>query len=367
MTDEEYMSLALKLALKGTGRVNPNPLVGAVIVKNGEIIGKGWHEKYGKPHAERNALASCAASPKGACLYVTLEPCCHHGKTPPCTQAIIESGISRVVIGSSDPNPLVAGKGVKILRENGIDVAENILKEECDSINRVFFHYIKNKTPYVIMKYAMTSDGKIATHTGKSKWITGEAARERVHRDRNRYSAIMVGVNTVINDDPMLNCRIENGRNPVRIICDTSLRTPIESKIVSSAKEIPTIIATCCNNGKKREQYINKGCKIINVQKHKERLDLHQLMSELGKEGIDSIMLEGGSALNWSALESGIVNKIQVYISPKIFGGETAKSPVGGKGVDNPSDAFMLANSRIIKTGDDFLIESDVIKSCLPE
>ena len=227
MTDTEYMKIALELAKKGCGFVNPNPMVGAVIVKGDEMIGMGYHEKYGNLHAERNAILSCKKSPKGATLYVTLEPCCHYGKTPPCTEAIIESGISKVVIGSSDPNPLVQGQGVNILRNNGIKVIENVLKEECDEINKAFFHYIKTKTPYVVMKYAMTIDGKIATYTGKSKWVTGEEARQNVHKDRHKYSAIMVGVGTVLADNPMLNCRIEECKNPIRIICDTNLRTPI--------------------------------------------------------------------------------------------------------------------------------------------
>lgn len=363
MNDNKYMKLALSLALKGTGYVNPNPLVGAVIVKNGEIIGKGWHEKYGELHAERNALKSCTGSPKDACIYVTLEPCCHFGKTPPCTQAIIESGIKRVVIGSPDPNPLVAGKGVQLLRKNGIEVTENIMTDECNAINQVFFHYIKTKTPYVVMKYAMTADGKIATCTGKSKWITGEESLKNTHKDRHKYSAIMVGVNTVITDNPMLTCRIENGRNPVRIICDTSLRTPLESNIVTTAKETPTIIATCCTHREKQQPYIKKQCKIITVDKKDGCINLNTLMKKLGEENIDSILLEGGSTLNWSALNSGIVNKIQTYIAPKIFGGSNAKSPVGGIGIDMPNEAFMLTNSTITKIGDDFLIESDVINN----
>ena len=196
MTDIEYMKIALDLAKKGRGFVNPNPMVGAVVVKDNEIIGQGYHEKYGHLHAERNAIADCKVSPMGATIYVTLEPCCHYGKTPPCTDAIIESGIKKVVIGSSDPNPLVAGKGVEILKSNNIEVVENVLKEECDKLNEVFFHYIKTKTPYVVMKYAMTMDGKIATYTGKSKWITGEESRLNVHKDRHKYSGIMVGVGT---------------------------------------------------------------------------------------------------------------------------------------------------------------------------
>ena len=209
MTDEYYMRRAIALAQKGEGQVSPNPLVGAVIVKDEEIIGEGYHERYGQLHAERNALAHCTKSPKGATIYVTLEPCCHHGKQPPCTDALLAAGIRRVVIGSKDPNPLVHGKGIRILREHGVEVTEHVLEKECDAENEVFFHYMQTKLPFVILKYAMTLDGKIATYTGASRWVTGEAARAHVHRMRNRYRAIMVGVGTVLADDPMLTCRLK--------------------------------------------------------------------------------------------------------------------------------------------------------------
>ena len=234
MNDAEYMRLALALAERGRGWTAPNPMVGAVIVKDGAVIGQGWHERYGEPHAERNALAACAADPTGATMYVTLEPCCHHGKQPPCVEAILASGIRRVVIGSADPNPLVAGKGVAILRAHGVEVTENVLREECDALNRIFFRYITTGWPFVSMKYAMTMDGKIAAYTGASKWVTGETARSHVQQQRHRFRGIMVGVGTVLADDPLLTCRMENGRNPVRIICDTQLRTPPQAQVVRS-------------------------------------------------------------------------------------------------------------------------------------
>ena len=215
--DRQYMKMALELAQKGMGFTAPNPMVGAVIVKNGRIIGQGYHRKYGELHAEREALAVCTEEPEGASIYVTLEPCCHYGKQPPCVNAILEAGIRRVIIGSSDPNPLVAGKGIRILKDHGIEVTENILKEECDKLNEAFFYYIQNKKPYVVMKYAMTMDGKIAAYTGESKWVTGEAARIHVQKQRLKYTGIMVGVGTVLADDPMLTCRLENSRNPVRL------------------------------------------------------------------------------------------------------------------------------------------------------
>lgn len=364
MTDKQYMQSALELAAKGCGFVSPNPMVGAIIVQKGEIIGQGYHELCGGPHAERNALENCKVSPKGATLYVTLEPCCHFGRTPPCTEAIIESGISRVVVGIKDPNPLVAGKGIYELRNKGIEVLDGVLEEECGTINEIFFHYIRTKTPYVIMKYAMTMDGKIATCTGNSKWITAEAARQRVQQDRHRCSAIMVGVDTVIADDPLLTCHMEGGRNPVRIICDTSLRTPLNSQIVMTAESVPTILATSCADVERQQRYINAGCQIIVLPKKEAHIDLSKLMTILGNKQIDSILLEGGATLNWSFLQSGLVNKVQTYIAPKLFGGDHAKTPVGGLGVQSPNEAFYLKNSTASFLGDDILIESEVMQKC---
>ncbi len=360
MTDAEYMRQALELARRGMGYVNPNPMVGAVIVKDGRIIGKGWHQRYGTLHAERNAFADCKESCEGAEIYVTLEPCCHYGKTPPCTEAIIENKIRRVIIGSPDPNPLVAGKGAAILREHGIEVVEGVLREECDSLNEIFMHYITTGLPFVTMKYAMTMDGKIACFTGESKWITGEAARQNVQRDRLRHAAIMVGVGTVLADDPMLTCRMEGGRDPVRVICDTRLRIPLSSNIVRTAKDVPTIIASCCDDKMRISEYEAAGCRIIKVNETEGHVDLRQLMQILGGEKIDSVLLEGGSEMNWSALRSGIVTKVQTYIAPKIFGGAESRSPVSGKGVPLPAEAFMLTGGTVTQIGDDILIESRV-------
>ena len=363
MNDSEYMKMALQLAEKGCGRTAPNPMAGAVIVKDGKIIGCGWHEKYGGSHAERNALASCSESPEHAEMYITLEPCSHYGKQPPCVSAIIEAGISRVIVGCSDPNPLVNGTGIRILREHGISVTEHILESECIRLNEVFFHYISTGLPFVIMKYAMTMDGKIAAHTGLSKWITGETARKYVALQRHRYTAVMTGVGTVLCDNPMLNSRIENGKNPVRIICDTHLRTPLTAKVVCTAQEIPTILATCCKDSKRRSYYENQGCKILFCDEKEGRVDLIDLMKKLGQMKIDSILMEGGGCLNWSALQSGIVQKVQAYIAPKLFGGETAKTAVTGTGVDSPDKAFHLQNSRLISLGEDFMIESEVTQN----
>jgi len=366
MTDEEYMKLAIDLARKGCGYVDPNPMVGALVVKGGKIIGEGYHEKYGMPHAERNALASCTDPPDGASLYVTLEPCCHYGKTPPCTEAIIESGVARVIVGCVDPNPLIAGKGIKELRRYGVSVTVGVLENECTELNEVFFHYIKTSTPYVVMKYAMTIDGKTAAYTGKSRWVTGEAARRRVHEDRHRYASIMVGAGTVIKDDPLLTCRIEGGQNPVRIICDTRLRTPLCSQVVETAGAVPTIIATACCDEEKKKPYTDKNCEIMTISKDGEHIDLNELMIKLAAKKIDSVLLEGGATLNWSALQSGIVQKVQAYIAPKIFGGAGAVSPVGGIGVADPGGAFLLINSSLTMLDEDILIESEVKPGCSP-
>ena len=360
MKPEDYMRLAIEEAKKGEGFTNPNPMVGAVIVKDGRIISKDYHHKYGDFHAERNAILNCKESVAGAEMYVTLEPCCHYGKTPPCTEIIIESGIRKVYVGSFDSNPLVAGKGIRQLKEHGIEVIAGVCEQECITLNKIFFHYIKQKTPYVVMKYAMTADGKIATRTGASKWITGEAARERVQRSRHKYMGIMAGVGTVLADNPRLTCRLEGKKNPIRIICDTNLRTPLTAEVVQTANEIPTILATAERDSEKMAPYLQKGCQILSIPLEEGKLDLKILMQKLGEQGIDSILLEGGAILNYSALKSGIVNAVEMYIAPKLFGGAQAKTPVEGFGVELPDDAFELCNPNIQQVGADILIEWEV-------
>ncbi len=362
MTAEDYMKIAVEEAEKGMGFVNPNPMVGAVIVKNDKIISKDYHHKYGELHAERNAIENCKEDMNGAELYVTLEPCCHQGQTPPCTDAIIESGIKKVYIGSDDPNPLVAGKGIEILRSQGIEVVTGVLKEECDKLNKSFFHYITHGTPYVVMKYAMTADGKIASYTGESKWISNELSRNNVQKSRLRYSGIMVGINTVLEDDPRLTCRIENGRDPYRIICDSSLRIPLNSKIMQSARQIPTILACTEKAGVKKSKFFERmGLEVIYTSSDSGHVNLKELMQKLGEKNIDSILLEGGSELNFSALEKGIVNHIQAYIAPKVLGGGTASSPVCGMGFNSPDDAIKLSKPEITWFGGDILLEWEVL------
>jgi diaminohydroxyphosphoribosylaminopyrimidine deaminase/5-amino-6-(5-phosphoribosylamino)uracil reductase len=360
MTERDYMLRAIELAKKGRGFTNPNPMVGAVIVKDGRIIGEGYHERCGELHAERNAIASLTESAEGATLYVTLEPCCHYGKTPPCTEAILDQKIARVVIGSRDPNPLVAGKGAEILRNAGVRVEEDFMRGECDALNPVFFHFITKKVPYVVMKYAMTADGKIAARTGDSKWITGEKAREKVQEMRHAYTGIMVGIGTVLADDPMLNVRIPGKKSPVRIICDSSLRIPMDSGIVKSAKKYRTIVAYAGENAEKLEQLRNAGVETISVPDVHGQVDLKKLMEYLGEQGIDSILLEGGGTLNESALAAGIVNEVCAFIAPKIFGGTDAKTPVAGTGVAHPSEAVMLTLKDTEKIGDDLMLRYQV-------
>lgn len=359
---ETYMKTAIELAKKGEGYVSPNPLVGAVIVKDDIIIGSGYHTKYGGLHAEREALKNCRTSPKGASMYVTLEPCSHYGKQPPCTLAIIESGIDTVYIGSSDPNPEVNGKGIQVLRDANIKVVTGLLKEECDSLNTFFFHYIATNRPYVTLKFAMTIDGKIASHSGKSQWITGESARAQVHRDRKRYQAIMVGVGTVFQDNPVLNCRTkENPVNPIRIICDTKLRTPMNSKIVQTSKEIPTYLATCCTDKSKHSPYEMYGCSILVTKQQNGHIDLNDLMQQLGKIDIDSLFVEGGGTLNWSLLQENLVNHIQCYIGNKVLGGQSAKTAILGTGFDTPNDSPAFKLSNIMCFDEDILLEYDII------
>lgn len=364
--DIRYMKRAVQLARKGIGWTNPNPLVGAVIVKDGEIIGEGYHERYGDLHAERNAFKHCRKDSKGASMYVTLEPCCHYGKTPPCAKAIIEHGIAKVYVGNLDPNPKVAGNGIKILRKHGIDVEEGILDHECRALNDVFFHYIQNDTPYVALKYAMTMDGKIATATGESKWITGEKAREHVHQLRHQYAGIMVGIGTVLADDPMLNVRLKHGNNPVRIICDSKLRIPEDSKIVQTAKEIPTIIAALSDEGEKAERLKKAGCQILHIPGKQGDISIEELLQWLHREKIDSVLVEGGGTLNETVIKSGLVNKVYAYIAPKVFGGKTAKTPVEGEGIQHISDALSFDSMEVQMIGNDILLEGKV-KKCLPE
>lgn len=360
MDEKRFMQRAIELAKKGGGFTLPNPMVGAVIVRDGRIIGEGWHMKCGGLHAERNAFASLTGPAEGADMYVTLEPCCHYGRTPPCTEAIIGHGIRRVFIGSRDPNPLVSGKGAAILREHGIEVIEDYMKEECDEINPVFFHYITTNMPYTAMKYAITLDGKIASYTGASKWITGETAREHVHSLRGFYSAIIAGIGTVLADDPMLNCRIEGSHQPVRVVVDSDLRIPPDSRLCLSAGEYPLLIACCRADDRKKSELEALGAEVCILPEKNRRVDLTELLKLLGKKQLAGVLIEGGGTLNEAFLRTGLVDHLYAYIAPKLMGGRDARTAVEGLGAASPDECASLANRRITLLGEDILLEYDV-------
>lgn len=358
--DSEYMKRAILLAENGIGRVNPNPLVGAVVIRDGRIIGEGWHQAYGQAHAEVNAINNAEANGEtvgGATVYVNLEPCCHYGKTPPCTELLIWKQVKRVVIGMFDPNPLVAGKGAQRLREAGIAVEVGLLEPECRKLNEVFCRFIESGRPFVVLKAAMSLDGKIAAPSGESKWITEEEARRDVHLLRNRYSAIMTGVETVIRDDPELTCRVEGGRNPARIILDSRLRIPLDSKVLSDQQSNRTVIA-CTEEAppEKTSELEARGAKVLLCRSRNGRIDLEHLTEQLGRLSIDSVLLEGGAAVNDSAFSQGIVDKLILYIAPKIIGGEKSKTVVGGHGIERLDQAYPLEIESMERVGEDLRI-----------
>ena len=370
------MRRAIELAKKGGGYVHPNPLVGCVVVKDGNIIAEGYHEKYGEFHAERNALTRCQSETKCASLYVTLEPCCHYGKTPPCTEIIIEKGIKKVFVGILDPNPLVAGKGVKMLQDAGIEVEVGLCDDEIRELNKVFLKYITTKRPYVIMKTAMTLDGKIAAFTGDSRWVTNEKSRKMVHELRSEMAGVIVGIGTVLADNPMLNVRLEGEHHqPIRIVVDSNLRIPIDSQLVKTAKEYRTIVATkkphaeiaeIAENenheslARKRADLADSGIELLECQSNNNHVDINDLMTKLGAMGIDSLLLEGGGNLNATFLEAGCVDEVWAFIAPKIIGGESAKTPVAGKGIDKMSYAIQLQNIDIQNINGDILIKGKI-------
>ena len=361
--EEKYMKRAIELANLGKGFVNPNPLVGAVIVKDGKIIGEGYHECFGHAHAEVNAFLNATEDVTGADIYVTLEPCSHYGKTPPCALKIIEKKIKRVFISQSDPNPLVNSKGVKLLEDAGILVESGILEEETKAQNEIFLKYIQTKKPFVAMKYAMTLDGKIATKSRDSKWITNEKSRKFVHELRNQYMSIMVGVGTVIADDPSLDTRRDQpSRNPIRIVIDPKLEIPLDSKIIKTAKEIQTIVVTGIDANESRIKKIRDlGVEVLQKQANP-NIDLESLMVDLGEKKIDSVLIEGGSFLHGQALLSNILDKAYVFIAPKIIGGKDALSPVGGNGIDAMKDAILLSQIKYHYFDEDIMIEGNITK-----
>lgn len=353
MTNEAYMRRAIKLARKGNA--SPNPRVGCVIVKKRKIIAEGYHKKAGLPHAEVDALKKLKKN-EAQCstMYVTLEPCCHFGRTPPCTDAIIKAGVKKVYAAMKDPNPLVSGKGIRKLKKAGIKVDVGLLKKDAARLNEAYIHHAKTGLPFITMKTAMSLDGKIATSTGDSKWITSRKAREKVHEIRSRTDAILVGVETLITDNPQLTSRIKGGRDPLRIIVDSRLRIPLNAKVFKDEK---VVIATTLKHNKNKKKQLDAKCvDVWIVQERDGHVDLADLMRVLGEVGVTSVLIEGGGEVNAGALESGIVNKIHFFIAPKIIGGRNAKTPVEGNGIKKIKDALKLENTVIEKIGNDFLV-----------
>ncbi len=365
MTDDmkkKYMSQALRLAKRAEGNTSPNPLVGAVVVKNGEVIGKGYHKKAGMPHGEIEAFNDARKRNHdltGSTLYVTLEPCCHRDKrTPPCTEAIIKNKISKVVVSALDPNPKVSGDGINQLRKAGIEVEVGVLEEKSKELNEIFFKHIRSKNPFVILKLAVTLDGKIATHTGDSKWIGSETQRKYAHKLRQKMDSVMVGIETVIQDNPSLNVRIKRGSisQPTPVVLDSKLRIPPQSNILS-IHEHPIIVTTNSVETANQKELEDTGALVLRVGKDDEGLiDLKELSSVLYKNGITSVLIEGGSKVAASAIKSGIVDKIVFFYAPKIVGG-AGLSMIDNLGISTIKDSFEIKQIKLKKYKDEFMIE----------
>lgn len=361
--DEKYMRLAMQLAGNAIGRTSPNPLVGAVIVKDNRVVGCGWHRKAGTPHAEVHALNQAGELAQGADVYVTLEPCAHYGKTPPCAKALVEAKVKNVYGGLLDVNPKVAGKGFKILEDAGIHVEYGFLQDELRKQNEVFFKWIEHKKPFIVLKAAMTLDGKIATATGQSKWITNETSRAYGYKLRDIYDGIMVGINTVIEDNPMLTARVDGGKNPIRIVVDSSLRIDINANVVQD-KSAKTIVATTDKADKDKILKLQaQDVDVIVVDKDKnDKVDIEKLLDILGQQNICSILVEGGATLSGSFVAKKLVDKVYFFIAPKIIGGKEEKTPVAGTGILNLQEALALKDIQIEKLEEDVLIIGRVDK-----
>jgi len=358
-TDRRYMKIALELAARARGRTSPNPMVGAVVVKDDHIVGQGYHIRAGTPHAEVLALEEAGSNARGATLYVTLEPCCHYGRTGPCSEAVIAAGVAKVVVAMRDPNPLVSGGGIRRLREAGVEVVEGIMEEEARELNEVFIKYITTGRPFVVAKAAMSLDGKIATRSGKSKWITGPEARGCGHRLRDWYDAILVGLGTVRADNPSLTTRLPDGggRDPARVILDSQARTPLNAAVLTQQSEAHTIIATTAGAPPDRLEALQEAGAEILIVNEGPRVDLVELVKILGRREITSLLIEGGAEVHGSALAAKIVDKVFWFIAPKIIGGREAPGPVGGQGVDDLSEAAELDRVKVSRLGPDLCIE----------
>jgi len=357
MDDERWMKRALHLAEKGKGRTSPNPMVGAILVKGGKMVGEGYHAKAGEAHAEIVALQQAGEEAEGAILYLNLEPCTHYGKTPPCVPQVIEAGVKRVVIGMEDPNPLVKGKGIEILRKAGLDVEVGILEKECRRLNEAFCKYILKKEPFVVLKVAATLDGKMATRNGDSKWISGEASRRFVHKLRDQVDGVLVGIGTVLKDNPMLTARIRGGRDPYRIVLDSRLKIPEEAKVIGTSPSKAIIASTELAPKDKIEKLEKRGVQILILDSKEGRVNLKSCLSKLGEMGMMNLLVEGGSQVNGSFLDEGVIDKLLLFLSPKLIGDQQALGIFGGKGASNLQKATALKEIKAKRIGEDILLE----------
>jgi diaminohydroxyphosphoribosylaminopyrimidine deaminase/5-amino-6-(5-phosphoribosylamino)uracil reductase len=364
LIDERFMRTALRLAGKALGRTSPNPLVGAVVVKNRKVIASGWHRRAGEPHAEAIALRKAGAAAKGATLYVTLEPCSHTKKrTPPCSPLVIASGVRRVVVAMIDPNPRVSGGGVRALKREGIEVVTGVLKHEAERLNEAFIKHMTTGMPFVTMKIAQTLDGKIATASGESKWITGTEAREEGRRLRDRNDAILVGINTVLKDDPSLTARMPGGRDPLRVVVDSRLRIPLNARILTQRSNAGTIVATVATAPRARIAKLRKaGADVLVVRSTGGRVDLKDLMRQLGKRDVQSVLIEGGSEVHASALAAGIVDKAVLFVAPLFMTGRDSLPSIGGPSPRRLSQAVLFTEAEASTVGDDLMIEGYILK-----
>jgi diaminohydroxyphosphoribosylaminopyrimidine deaminase/5-amino-6-(5-phosphoribosylamino)uracil reductase len=357
MDDEFWMRRVLHLAEKGRGRTSPNPMVGAVLVKRGKVVGEGYHARAGEPHAEIVAIEKAGERAKGATLYLNLEPCTHYGKTPPCAPAVIEAGVRKVIVGIEDPNPLVKGRGLALLKQAGLDVKVGLLEKECHRLNEAFCKYIVQHEPFIILKMAATLDGKLATRSGESQWITGETSRRFVHRLRDQVDGVVVGIGTVLKDDPMLTARIRGGRDPYRIVFDSRLRIPENAKVVDLSPSKTIVATTGMGSRDKMERLRKKGVRILISDSKSGKVDLKVSLLKLGEMGMMSLLLEGGSQLSGSFLDQRLIDKILLFLSPKLIGDPEAPGIFGGPGVAHLKEAIPLRDLKVRKIGDDILVE----------
>jgi len=358
---QRYMLRALELARKGRGRTSPNPMVGVVVVKKGRVVGEGYHKKAGAAHAEIEALEKAGGRAQGADLFINLEPCCHHGKTPPCTEALLQAGIRRVIVGMTDPNPQVSGRGIRRLRRQGVEVVSGVLKKDCQRLNENFVKYMRTGRPFVILKTAMSLDGKIATRSGHSKWITGPRARQWVHELRNEVDAILVGTGTVLKDNPSLTTRLQSGpgKHPVRVILDSGLRIPLTRKVYGKSGRAIVAVGPMAS-AKKIQKLHAQGVETLALREKTGGLDLKQLLGKLGQLELTSVLLEGGSELAASAIQLGLVDRVAVFIAPIFIGGKEAPGPLGGAGIAKIQNALAIKNMTVREIGKDLLVEGNL-------